>query len=170
MASILKQPSTKTKSKSSDNMTKSKNEITSFIIQRDKGALVSTATNNASASALGKRSPIPEKDKPSSKYKLVHNNRYESLSDDNQTTLHSPDDKTNSPRPKEPKKTSKKPSSLKEAVRQVQQDHSNLHINVAPISPKNDLNKNKEDTQLARSSPKKISHLKKGHHQKIKKK
>lgn len=89
--------------------------------------------------------------------KLAHTNRYEPLSDDYQAKLHSPVDKTHSLHSKESKKTSKKPSLLKEAVQQVQQDHNNPYINMASPSPNKDLNKHKEDNQLTRLSPKKIT-------------
>lgn len=71
--------------------------------------------------------------------------------------MHSPDGKTHSPRPNESKKATKKPTSLKEAARQVQQDQINLQVRRESFSPKRGLNKKKEDNQATSPSPKKIT-------------
>ncbi len=87
-----------------------------------------------------------EKEKPSPKAsKLVHTNRYEPLSEEYQDKLNSPDGKMHGPHSKEPKKANKKPFSLKEVVRQVQQDQAKLINGRETSSPKKDINMHKDD-------------------------
>jgi hypothetical protein len=158
LTSILKQPSTKMKNKTSDNAAKGQNDITSFTTQREKEYSKSNMTNNDQAPSLGKRTSVPEKEKPSPKSsKLIHSNRFEPLSEEFQEQLNSPNGKTTNPRHNESRKEKKKPSSLKEAVRQVQQDQANLHDSTHSPSRKKDSSTDRTDTQDTGSSPKKIT-------------
>ena len=158
LTSILKQPSTKMKYKTSDNAVKGRNDITSFTTQREKGHSKANMTNNDQASSLGKRMSVPEKEKPSPKSsKLIHSNRFEPLSEDFQEQLNSPNGKPTNSRHNESRKEKKKPSSLKEAVRQVQQDQANLHDSTHSPSRKTESSTDRTDKQDTGSSPKKIT-------------
>lgn len=158
LTSILKQPSIKMKNKTSDNTAKGHTDITSFTTQREKGTSKACGTNTDPASSLGKRSPVLEKEKTSSKSsKLLHTNRFEPLSEDFQEQLNSPNGKMSNSRSNENRKEKRKPSSLKEAVRQVQQDQTSLQDSTHSPSPKKDATKYRADTQDDISSPKKIT-------------
>jgi hypothetical protein len=158
LTSILKQPSIKMKNKTSDNTTKGRPDITSFTTQREKGTSKASGTNTDPASSLGKRSPVLEKEKTSSKSsKLLHTNRFEPLSEDFQEQLNSPNGKTSTSHSNENRKEKRKPSSLKEAVRQVQQDQIILQDSTYSPSPKKDSTKYRTDTKDDKLSPKKIT-------------